>query len=314
MIGGRVTEMKYHSEPFDKRIKENIKNYALMNLYDRETVLGYMGNLAHSLCVDLLLTDRHGKPEFVTEGFKDFSPDVVQNPGRKIQVQNRTIGHLYYKAISQERNPVLLEQMIDGSVKLLANLGEETYLRREGSIYMEEIEQELADKKRQSHPNERMDALTGVFNKTYFESRIKVVDRSEVLPVAVVLVNINDWKYANEHYGEEESDRLIALIADILKEEAKPEYIIGRVDGDEFVILIPLAQDGEGEAYAGRIQDRCYTYEDPMLAPSVAVGVVYKTNIEECIEDKMSDAEYEMFDNKFEIKNATGYQERLHKA
>ena len=49
------------------------------------------------------------------------------------------------------------------------------------------------------------------------------------------------------------------------------------------------------------------------FAPSVAVGVVYKTNIEEKLEDKLSDAEYEMFNNKFEVKNAPGYQERLKK-
>ncbi|MBQ8877530.1 MAG: GGDEF domain-containing protein, partial [Lachnospiraceae bacterium] len=61
------------------------------------------------------------------------------------------------------------------------------------------------------------------------------------------------------------------------------------------------------------IQDRCFTYEDPVLAPSVAAGVVYKTNVEETMEERMSDAEYEMFNNKFEIKNAPGYRERLAK-
>ena len=45
----------------------------------------------------------------------------------------------------------------------------------------------------------------------------------------------------------------------------------------------------------------------------MAVGIVYKTNIEETLEEKLSDAEYEMFNNKFEIKNADGYRERLEK-
>ena len=99
----------------------------------------------------------------------------------------------------------------------------------------------------------------------------------------------------------------------IIKEEMKPEFVVGRIDGDVFGILIPMAADGEAEEFAARIQDRCFTYEDPILAPSVAVGVVYKTNIEETLEEKMSDAEYEMFNNKFEIKNAPGYRERLSK-
>ena len=39
----------------------------------------------------------------------------------------------------------------------------------------------------------------------------------------VLNVNINDWKFVNDHFGDEESDRLIKTIADILKKEAKPE-------------------------------------------------------------------------------------------
>ncbi len=132
-----------------------------------------------------------------------------------------------------------------------------------------------------------------------------------VAPVAVVNANINDWKFVNDHFGDVESDRLIRMIADILKQEAKPDYIIGRVDGDVFIILIPMAETGEAEAYCANVQKACLDFEDPILAPSVACGVVYKTNVEEQLKDKLPDAEYEMFNNKFGIKNAPGYRERL---
>jgi hypothetical protein len=49
------------------------------------------------------------------------------------------------------------------------------------------------------------------------------------------------------------------------------------------------------------------------LAPSVAIGNVLKENVEETLTDKLADAEYEMFEDKFEIKNAPGYRERLEK-
>ena len=87
--------------------------------------------------------------------------------------------------------------------------------------------------------------------------------------------------------------------------------MIGRVDGDVFITLIPMAEDGEAEVYCAQVQEACLHYEDPILAPSVACGVVYKTNVEELLENKLPDAEYEMFNNKFEIKNADGYRERL---
>lgn len=306
--------MGYDAIPYDKRIKENIRNYSLANLYNMEMVKRYLTNLAEMLEINILLTDRYGEKEIVIgDSFLGFHPDVVNDPGRKLRVQNRTVGHLYVKQLDPGRDERLMNDMVDGTMELLARLGEEAYLHREGSIYLEELEKQLEDKKHKSSQNEREDILTGVYNKIYFENRMKIIDRSLVVPVAVINVNINDWKFVNDHFGDEESDRLIKTVADVLKEEAKPDFVIGRIDGDVFGILIPMAEEGEAESYAARIQDRCYTYEDPHLAPSVAVGVVYKTNIEEMLEDKLSDAEYEMFNNKFEIKNAPGYRERLEK-
>lgn len=306
--------MSYQTVPFDKRIKENIKNYALSNLYDAEMLKEYLENLATLLEINILLTDRHGEKEIVVgDSFLGFHPDVVNEPGRKLRIQNRTVGHLYIKELEPGKNTRLMNDMVDGTVALLAKLGEEVYLHREGNIYLEELERKLEEKKRMSSQQEKEDVLTGVLNKTYFESRMNVIDRSEVVPVAVVNVNINDWKFVNDHFGDEESDRLIQVVATILKEESKPEFVVGRIDGDVFGVLIPLANEGEAEEFASRIQDRCFTYEDPVLAPSVAVGVVYKTNVEETLEERMSDAEYEMFNNKFEIKNAPGYRERLSK-
>ncbi len=306
--------MKYQNIPYEKRIKENIRNYALSNLYDMEEVKDYLENLATLLEVNFLLTDRHGEKEIVIgDSFLGFHPDVVNEPGKKLRIQNRTIGHLYVKEVVPGKDEGLCERLVDGTVHFLARLGEESYLRREGSIYLEEVEKELSEKKRQKNANEKEDVLTGVYNKNYFESRMSVIDRSGIVPVAVMNININDWKFVNDHFGDDESDRLIRVIADIIKEEMKPEFVVGRIDGDVFGVLIPMAEDSEAENFAARIQDRCFTYEDPFLAPSVAIGIVYRTNIEETIEDKMSDAEYEMFNNKFEIKNAPGYKERLSK-
>ena len=306
--------MGYAAIPYDKRIKENIRNYTIANLYDTEMVKKYLENLAEMLEINILLTDRHGEKEIVIgDSFLGFHPDVVNDPGRKIRVQNRTVGHIYIKALDAGRDERLMNEMVDGTVGLLARLGEEAYLHRESSIYLEELEKQLEDRQRKVTNNEREDVLTGVFNKIYFETKLKVVDRSEVVPVAVLNININDWKFVNDHFGDEESDRLIKTVAEIIREEANPYFIIGRIDGDVFGVLIPMAEDGEAEDYASRVQERCWNYEDPILAPSVAVGIVYKTNIEETLEAKLSDAEYEMFDNKFEIKNSPGYRERLEK-
>lgn len=306
--------MAYNTVAFDKRIKENIKNYTLDNLYPVSLLTDYLKTTAKVLGVELLLTDRHGEKTVSAGDFSLFKPDVVNDPGMKLRVCDRTIGHLYIKGMEQALvETELAEKMLSEMIALLANMGQQTYLQSESYFYIDELEEKAKEEIRRQTHREKEDPLTGVYNKTYFEKRMEIVDRSEVIPVAVINLNINDWKYANDHFGDEQSDRLIRVIAGIIKEEAKPDYVIGRVDGDVFVALIPMAEPEEAENFVERVQERCNSFEDTCLAPSVACGIVYKTNVEERIQDKLSDAEYEMLENKFQIKNGAGYRERLEK-
>ena len=304
--------MDYKAIPFEKRIKENIRNYALDNLYAIDTLTDYCKAFYSVTGVALLITERHGEKIVSVGGFARFTPDVVADPGRKVRVYGRTIAHLYAETdkVPEEKKHAV-DQLLDGFAGMLSQWGEEAYLHRESSIYMDELEEKVGVQHIQTAKGEKEDALTGVYHKHYFEERMQVIDRAEVVPVAVINVNINDWKYVNDNYGDVESDRLIKTIAGILKDNAKPDYVIGRIDGDVFIVLIPLADDGEAEQYCQTVQEACLNYEDAILAPSVACGHVHKTNVEEQLEDKLADAEYEMFNNKFAIKNAPGYRERL---
>lgn len=306
--------MDYKAIPYEQRIKENIRSYSMSNLCALDTLTEYCKALSAVTGAALLITERHGEKIVSVGGFAGFTPDVVGEPGRKVRVYGRTIAHLYAETgkVPEEKRQTV-EKMLDSFAAILSNWGEQTYLHTETAIYVDELEQKLGVQHLQTASGENEDALTGVYHKLYFEERMKVIDRAEVVPVAVINVNINDWKYVNDNFGDEESDRLIRTIAEILKQEKKPDYTIGRVDGDVFIVLIPMAEDGEAEAYCERVQQACLSYEDKILAPSVACGVVYKTNVEEKIADKLDDAEYEMFNNKFEVKNAPGYRERLEK-
>lgn len=304
--------MNYKAVPFEKRIKENVKNYTLDNLYHIDTLTEYCKAMSLATGMEMLLTERHGEKVVSVGNFAAFTPDVVGQPGRKIRVYGRTIAHLYTRTenVPEDRKEAV-EKLLDQLTAMLSQWGEESYLHTESSIYLDELEEKVGMQHVQTARGEKEDALTGVYHKYYFEERMKVIDRAEVVPVAIINININDWKFVNDNWGDEESDRLIKTIADIIKKEAKPDYIIGRVDGDVFVALIPMVEDGEAENFCEQVQRSCQQYEDPILAPSVAYGIVYKSNVEECVKDKLPDAEYEMFNHKFEVKNAPGYRERL---
>ena len=306
--------MAYKTVPFEKRIKDNIKNYAPDKLFPVENLTEYFKAFTKACGVEILLTDRHGERLISTGDFSNFNGDVVVNPGRKVRVCDRTVGHLYCRFDDvEDSGKVIFDLMLDQLVALLERLGEQTYLFTESSLYIDELEDKEKTQQQIRIHSEKLDPLTGVFNKLYFEKRMGIIDRAEIIPVGVVNININDWKYVNDHFGDEESDRLIRLVANLIRTESKAEYVVGRVDGDVFVTLIPMAEDNEAEEFARRVQAACLASEDAILSPSVACGVIYKSNVEQHLEDLLSDAEYEMFRNKLEIKNAPGYRERLEK-
>ena len=298
--------------PLEKRLKDNIRNYSLDQIFDIGVLSDYLDSLHRATGISLLLTDRHGEKAVSLGNYVGFKPDTEHEPGNKIKVQNRTIAHLYVK--DDEMMDLAKKNLVENLVVMLTKHAEKTYESAELLLYVDDLEKRLEKEQYQVKHGQKEDALTGVLNSTHFDNKLRVVDRSQVIPVAVVCANINDWKYVNDHFGDEESDRLIQVVANILKEEAKPEYIIGRCGGDFFNILIPMAEDEEAKDYCVRVQQKCMEFEDAHLAPSVACGFVLKYNVEQTLQDLLSDAEYEMFNNKFEIKNVPGYRERLEKA
>lgn len=296
----------------EKRLKENIRNYSLDRLFDIGELSEYLESASAVSNLSFLLVDRHGEKAVSNGNFVGFRPDVVREPGAKIRVYGRTIGHLYTKESEVGTDQKKL-QFVSNIVRQLTRQAESTYANEERAIYADELEKRLEKEQYQVKHGEKEDALTGTLNSTYFDSRIKAIDSCDILPVAVICANINDWKYVNDRFGDEESDRLIQTVAQILREEAKDNYVIARCGGDLFHILISGADMEEGQDYCHRVQDRCHAFEDDKIAPSVACGVVYKTNVEQTIAELLPEAEYEMFNNKFELKNAPGYRERLEK-
>ena len=306
--------MAYGSISLEKRLKDNIKDYSLSSLLDTVR-MGDQLELLHKLSgVEILVTDRHGEKMISYGNFVSFKPDVVNDPGVKLRVEERTVAHIYlrYDQVQEDKLP-LVSTFMDKLIETYMSVAEKTYEHKELAIYADELEAKLEKEKYQVKHGEKNDELTGVLNRTYFDNRLKIVDRSQIAPVSAICININDWKFVNDNFGDEESDRLIQVIAGIISKNAKPEYIIGRVDGDVFNVIIPMPEDGESEAFCAAVKADCEAFEDAILAPSVAIGNVLKENVEETLTDKLADAEYEMFEDKFEIKNAPGYRERLEK-
>lgn len=303
---------------FAQRIEQNSKNYSPRDLFDLETAEIMLTQFHQCFGLDTLMTDRHGNILMTIGDFGDFKPDVVNKPGNKIRVKGRTVCHIYakYDHVAQE-DLETAGKILGAYIKTLENHSEKSYLASEQAVYIEELEQELEKEAAQAQYSGQNDPLTGVLNRNHFISQMKELAEREVVPTAAICVNINDWRFVDNNFGEEESDRLIVTVAELLKAKAEEaglnNAVIGRVEGDVFHVLLPLTEEDEARAYCDALQQACDSFEDAVLAPSVAVGCVMRTNVEESFKNILSDAEYAMLENKFAMKNAPGYRERLEK-
>ncbi len=86
------------------------------------------------------------------------------------------------------------------------------------------------------------DALTGLCNRRYFLE--KAGDWLELArryghAVSAVVVDIDRFKSINDNHGHAAGDRVLAELAGLLRRHVRRSDVVGRIGGDEFVLLFP---------------------------------------------------------------------------
>lgn len=103
------------------------------------------------------------------------------------------------------------------------------------------------------------DALTGVPNRRYFLEQLeRAVDRTRRRRrtlAAVLYLDLDRFKWVNDHLGHDRGDLLLAETGRRLEASVRPGDVVGRLGGDEFGILLDdVNSPGEAIRVAERIQ------------------------------------------------------------
>ncbi len=98
------------------------------------------------------------------------------------------------------------------------------------------------------------DALTGLANRALFLDRLSAVTASGA-PLAVLFLDLDDFKLVNDGWGHETGDQLLREVADRLRAAVRPGDLVARLGGDEFTVLCEgVAGEREALAIAGRLR------------------------------------------------------------
>jgi len=104
----------------------------------------------------------------------------------------------------------------------------------------------------------RMDGLTGVANRRYFEERLARLwsDALEVRsPISVIMLDIDRFKHYNDSAGHQAGDDCLRKVAAALESGVvREDDLVARYGGEEFVVLLPATDQVAALAVAERIR------------------------------------------------------------
>ena len=162
------------------------------------------------------------------------------------------------------------------------------------------VEQEIA-----TSQHETIDELSMLSNRHGFETlaerALKVCKRSDA-PATLLLFNLKNFRQVNDRFGYAEGDRGLAAFSTLLVEIFRESDVIGRIGGDEFVVLLTntaktdspdvLARLGDALTNFNRLSRRGYA-----LAYT-AEAVEYDPEMHHSIGELLQEADTHMYQNK----------------
>jgi len=153
---------------------------------------------------------------------------------------------------------------------------------------------------RQKAQNDRLrrltltDPLTGLGNRRaisgHIKSRLSRWRRRQE-PFALLMGDIDHFKRINDAHGHEAGDRVLKSLSDLFLDVARTEDAVGRIGGEEFVIVLDHAHRGTAIRAAERLRDRVARMTIPwdagiQIAITLSIGVISTDDLAPAVRER----------------------------
>ncbi len=150
-----------------------------------------------------------------------------------------------------------------------------------------------------------IDSLTGVYTRRqimeFGDNGLKRFLRTGH-SLCVLMLDIDHFKKINDTYGHSVGDSALKHFSDVCKNSLRTTDIIGRIGGEEFVIIMPDTNADEGYEVAERIRhniaESMFYKDDLSFTLTVSVGVYEFTKEDHSFERALSKADSALYEAK----------------
>ena len=169
---------------------------------------------------------------------------------KKIADQILVFGRLDVEEITGTRKEILILNQD------LSNLTRELHKK---NAALRRVNQELESANERIVELTRIDPLTQVANRRYFDERITEtvsLSKRRSQPLSIIMTDLDKFKHVNNAFGHDAGDRVLAGYAALMKRTVRTEDLVARFGGEEFIILLPYTESGQAFALPERIRER----------------------------------------------------------
>lgn len=181
--------------------------------------------------------------------------------------------------------PREINQLDHGFRKVISGLQksreEVNELNQSLQLKIEAATQKLRDANSRLEHLAKSDHLTELANRRHFEKTLNdLLNRAdeEREPLCLMLIDIDNFKEINDRYGHAAGDAVLIQMAPILKMNMRPNDLVARYGGDEFVIQMNCASEvGMTRAREIRnyLQNYQFEWQGKKIGTTVSIGLLH---------------------------------------